>query len=170
MGVPSERTSHDPNGQVFTSVFMQTGSSNGFREHALFPGKYVQWVVVMEVPSTSGPRQYPIVQCFIAVITAFISGDAHAMWIWCGYHASVSGIRYAFVVPPLDPLDAHIDIAHAGPDNDGEPCWEVKNIISERPGQNDLTRFDSGRYHMVSDAAENLHGHATQEELLVEKK
>ena len=92
------------------------------------------------------------------------------MWILYGSHASVAHARYAFIAPPFDPLQAHVDVVHVGPDNDGEPCWDVKNIICARPGLHDVTRFGAGRYHMVNDAAENLHGHATHEELLVEYK
>ena len=168
MGVGSDRTNEDPNGQVFMSIYMQTGSSNGYKEHPLFPGKYVQWVIIMEIPSTAGPRKYPIMQCFVAMITAFINGDAHVMWIWYGYHASVSHVRYAFLVPPFDPLHANCALAHVGPDIDGEPMWDVKSIVCGRPGENNRNKFGTGRYHMVNNAAENLHGHATQQELLVE--
>ena len=34
--------------------------------------------------------------------------------------------------------------------------------------KNNPNKFGTGRYHMVDNAAENLHGHATQQELLVE--
>ena len=90
------------------------------------------------------------------------------MWILYGSHASVAHARCCFVAPPFDPLHAHVDVAHVGPDVDGEPMWDVKNLICARLGENDMSRFGQGRYHMVNDPAEGLHGHATQEELLVE--
>ena len=148
------------------SIYMQTGSSSGFREHALFPGKWVQWVVVMETPSAEG-GQYPIMQCFVAMITAFINGDVHVMWIWYGYHASFSHVRYVFMAPPFEPLHAHCPLAHVGPDINGDPMWAMKNIVCGRPGENNPNKFGPGRYHMVNDG-DNLHGHATQQELLVE--
>ena len=164
MGVGSDRTNQDPNGQVFMSIYMQTGSSSGFREHALFPGKWVQWVVVMEIPSAAG-GQYPIMH--VAMITAFINGDVHVMWAWYGYHASFSHVRYVFMAPPFEPLHAHCPLAHVGPDINGDPMWAMKNIVCGRPGENNPNKFGPGRYHMVSDG-ENQNGHATQEELLVE--
>ena len=57
-----------------------------------------------------------------------------------------------------------------GPDVEGEPMWDMKNQVCARPGDNDLTKWGSGRSHMVNDHEQNLHGHATQEELLVEQQ
>ena len=68
MGRGSGSTYQNPNGQVFMSVYMQTGSSAGFIEHPLHAGKFVQWAVVMELPVTSGPRKYPIMPWFVVVI------------------------------------------------------------------------------------------------------
>ena len=39
-----------------------------------------------------------------------------------------------------------------------------------RAGENDLSKWGQGRFHMVKDDAEGTHGHCTQEELLVEQK
>ena len=78
--------------------------------------------------------------------------------------------RYAFLVPPFDPLHAHVPLAHVGPDINGEPMWEIKNEVCARPGDNDPTKWGSGRFHMMVDPENHLHGHATQEELLVEQK
>ena len=72
------------------------------------------------------------------------------------------------MVPPFDPLHAHVPLAHVGPDVDGEPMWDMKNIVCGRPGENNPDKFGTGRLHMVNDPEQNLHGHATQQELRVE--
>ena len=73
------------------------------------------------------------------------------MWILYGSHASVAHARYAFLVPPFEPLHAHVDLVHVGPDIDGEPCWDVKNMVCGRAGENDRSKWGQGRFHMVND-------------------
>ena len=90
------------------------------------------------------------------------------MWILYGYHASAAHARCCFVAPPHDPLHAHVDVAHFGPDVDGEPMWDVKNLICGRAGENDLSKWGQGRFHMENNPDEGIHGHCSQEELLVE--
>ena len=67
-------------------------------------------------------------------------------------------------------LHAHVPVAHVGPDINGEPMWDIKNEVCARPGENDPTKWGTGRFHMEVDPENNLHGHATQEELLVDQK
>ena len=57
-------------GQSVICIFMQSGSTSGFMEHDLFPGKYVQWVVVIELPSsTVTDPKYPIMIWFLDVVS-----------------------------------------------------------------------------------------------------
>ena len=72
-----------------------------------------------------------------------------------------------FMAPPFDPLHAHTCLAHVGPDVDHEYMWDVKNAVCALAGENDLTKWGTGRYHMERDEANSLFGHAPQEERLV---
>ena len=72
-----------------------------------------------------------------------------------------------FIAPPFDPLHAHTCLAHVGPDVDHEYMWDIKNAVCALAGEDDLTKWGTGRYHMERDEANSLFGHAPQEERLV---
>ena len=72
-----------------------------------------------------------------------------------------------FIAPPFDPLHAHTSLAHVGPDMDHDYMWNVKNAVCAQAGEDDLTRWGTGRFHMERDEANSLFGHAPREERLV---
>ena len=72
-----------------------------------------------------------------------------------------------FIAPPFDPLHAHTCLAHVGPDMDRDYMWNLKNSVCAQAGEDDLTRWGTGRFHMERDEANSLFGHAPQEERLV---
>ena len=51
-----------------------------------------------------------------------------------------------------------------GPDVNGEYAWGVKNIVCAQPGENNLNKYGSGRYHVEHDPAMGLFGHAPAQE------
>ena len=70
LGHGSGDTHAREDGQVFMSVFFQTGSTGGFMPHELHPDKYVQWVVVLELPSSTATYpKCPIVPWFLVVVS-----------------------------------------------------------------------------------------------------
>ena len=72
-----------------------------------------------------------------------------------------------FIAPPLDPLHAHTTLAHVGPDMDQDYMWAIKNSVCALAGENDRTKWGTGRFHMEHDPDNQMHGHATHEERLV---
>ena len=72
-----------------------------------------------------------------------------------------------FMAPPFDPLHAHCNLAHMGPIVDHDYMWNVKNAVCGQAGDDDITKWCTGRYHMVRDEDNALFGHAPQEERLV---
>ena len=72
-----------------------------------------------------------------------------------------------FIAPPFDPLHAHTSLAHVGPDMGRDYMWNLKNSFCAQAGEDDLTRWGTGRYHMERDEDNSLFGHAPHEERLV---
>ena len=70
LGHQSSDTLEREDGQWMLSIFMQSGRTSGFMEHDLFRGKYVQWVVVIELPSSivTDPK-YHITPWFLDVVS-----------------------------------------------------------------------------------------------------
>ena len=72
-----------------------------------------------------------------------------------------------FMAPPFDPLHAHTCLAHVGPDVGHDYMWAIKNSVCALAGENDRTKWGTGRFHMEHDPDNQMHGHATHEERLV---
>ncbi len=81
-----------------------------------------------------------------------------------------------YIAPPFGPLHANIPIAHMGDDKDGDPMWNIKNAVCDKPGhyrgtvmeEDNLpvnpTRHGSGRFHDVWQPSDGKFGHCPQEE------
>ena len=72
-----------------------------------------------------------------------------------------------FMAPPFDPLHAHCCLAHVGPSGDHDYMWDLKNSVCGPAGEQDLTKWITGRYNMEHDPDNQMYGHAHQEERLV---
>ena len=51
-----------------------------------------------------------------------------------------------------------------GPDVNGDYAWNVKNVVCAQPGENNLMKYGTGRYHAEVDHARGLFGHAPPQE------